>query len=147
MLIKFFLNGKGAGAGPVGYLIAREVLAYDANRDLVRDADGQPLTVLRDPLPEVLRGDPSRTEALIDASRHQWTYRAGVISFAAEDAPSEAQQTGDVGNLVGWREPHRTRSGLRHSAVPPIRTTRRWCGSCSRRQHGLIRPYLWSLMT
>jgi len=29
---------------------------------------------------------------LIDASRHQWTYRAGVISFAAEDAPSEAQQ-------------------------------------------------------
>ncbi|WP_306005216.1 relaxase/mobilization nuclease domain-containing protein [Aquicoccus porphyridii] len=92
MLIKFFPNGKGAGAGPVGYLVAERVLAYDGNRDLIRDADGQPLTVTRDPLPEVLRGDPSRTEALIDASRHQWTYRAGVISFAAEDAPSEAQQ-------------------------------------------------------
>lgn len=92
MLIKFFPNGKGAGAGPVGYLVAERVLAYDGNRDLVRDADGQPLTVTRDPLPEVLRGDPSRTEALIDASRHQWTYRAGVVSFAAEDAPSEAQQ-------------------------------------------------------
>ncbi|RFP88527.1 mobilization relaxase [Rhodobacteraceae bacterium 63075] len=92
MLIKFFPNGKGAGAGPVGYLVAERVLAYDANRDLIRDADGQPLTVTRDPLPEVLRGDPSRTEALIDASRHQWTYRAGVIGFAAEDAPSEAQQ-------------------------------------------------------
>jgi len=92
MLIKFFPNGKGAGAGPVGYLVAREVLAYDANRDLIRDANGQALTTVREPLPEVLRGDPTRTEALIDASAHQWTYRAGVISFAGEDAPNEVQQ-------------------------------------------------------
>ncbi len=92
MLIEFFPNGTGAGAGPVGYLVAERVLAYDSNRDLIRDAAGQPLMVTRDPLPEVPRGDPSRTETLIDASRHQWTYRADVISFAAEDAPSEAQQ-------------------------------------------------------
>ncbi|MCK0149164.1 relaxase/mobilization nuclease domain-containing protein [Marivita sp. S6314] len=92
MLIKFFRNGKGAGAGPVGYLVADKVLAYDDNRDLIRDADSQPMTVTREPLPEVLRGNPDRTEALIDASRHQWTYRAGVISFAAEDAPTEEQQ-------------------------------------------------------
>jgi hypothetical protein len=92
MLIKFFRNGKGAGSGPVGYLVADKVLAYDDNRDLIRDADGQPMTVTREPLPEVLRGNPERTEALIDASRHQWTYRAGVISFAATDAPTEAQQ-------------------------------------------------------
>jgi hypothetical protein len=93
MLIKFFRNGKGAGAGPVGYLVADKVLAYDENRDLIRDADGQPMTVTREPLPEVLRGNPDRTEALIDASRHQWTYRAGVISFAATDAPTEEQQS------------------------------------------------------
>ena len=92
MLIKFFPNGKGAGAGPVGYLVAERVLAYDGNRDLIRDADGQPKTVKRTPLPEVLRGNPERTEALIDASRHQWTYRAGVISFADSDAPNEDQQ-------------------------------------------------------
>lgn len=92
MLIKFFRNGKGAGAGPVGYLVADKVLAYDDNRDLIRDADGQPMTVTREPLPEVLRGNPERTEALIDASRHQWTYRAGVISFAGTDAPTEEQQ-------------------------------------------------------
>ena len=92
MLIKFFPNGKGAGAGPVGYLVAERVLAYDGNRDLIRDADGQPMTVTREPLPEVLRGNPDRTEVLIDASRHQWTYRAGVISFAATDAPNEEQQ-------------------------------------------------------
>ena len=92
MLIKFFRNGKGAGAGPVGYLVVDKVLAYDDNRDLIRNADGQPMSVIREPLPEVLRGNPDRTEALIDASRHQWTYRAGVISFAAEDAPTEEQQ-------------------------------------------------------
>ena len=92
MLIKFFPNGKGTGAGPVGYLVAERVLAYDGNRDLIHDADGQSATVTRDPLPEVLRGNPERTEALIDASRHQWTYRAGVISFADSDDPTEDQQ-------------------------------------------------------
>lgn len=54
---------KGAGAGPVGYPVADKVLAYDDNRDLIRDADGQPMTVTREPLPEVLRGNPNRTEA------------------------------------------------------------------------------------
>ncbi|WP_241962999.1 relaxase/mobilization nuclease domain-containing protein [Thalassorhabdomicrobium marinisediminis] len=44
------------------------------------------------PSPAFLRGNPERTKARIDASRHQWTYRARVISFAAEDTPSEAQQ-------------------------------------------------------
>ncbi|MCB4380089.1 relaxase/mobilization nuclease domain-containing protein, partial [Synechococcus sp. MU1644] len=99
MLIKFFRNGKGAGAGPVGYLVADKVLAYDDNRDLIRDADGRPMTVTREPLPEVLRGNPERTEVLIDASRHQWTYRAGVISFAAEDAPTEEQQAEVMDNF------------------------------------------------
>jgi len=92
VLIKFFPNGKGAGAGPVGYLVAERVLAYDGNRDLIRDANNQPVSFTRDPLPEVLRGNPERTEALIDASRHQWTYRAGVISFADSDDPTEDQQ-------------------------------------------------------
>lgn len=99
MLIKFFPNGKGAGAGPVGYLVAERVLAYDNNRDLIRDADGQPVTVTRDPLPEVLCGNLERTEALIDASRHQWTYRAGVISFAATDAPTDEQQAEVMDNF------------------------------------------------
>ena len=55
MLIKFFRNGKGAGAGPVGYLVADKVLAYDDNRDLIRDADGEPMTVMRVATPEFIR--------------------------------------------------------------------------------------------
>lgn len=92
MLIKMFSNGKGGGAGPVDYLTAREVLAYDNNRDVVRDEHGTPEMVTRDPLPEVLRGNSDRMIELIDACRHQWSYRAGVISFAIEDAPSKDEQ-------------------------------------------------------
>ncbi|QBY00131.1 mobilization relaxase [Rhodophyticola sp. CCM32] len=92
MLIKFFPNGKGGGAGPVEYLTARTVLAYDDNRDLIRDAAGQPITVTREPPPEVVRGDADGMIDLIDACPHKWTYRAGVVSFAREDAPTEDQQ-------------------------------------------------------
>lgn len=92
MLIKFFKNGQGRGAGPVGYLIAREVAAYSDNRDLKRDAEGRVIMIAREPLPEVLRGNPAHTEALIDATPHQWSYRAGVLAFTREDNPSERQQ-------------------------------------------------------
>ena len=92
MLIQFFPNGQGGGAGPVGYLVASEVVAYADNRDILRDENGATIMRTREPLPEVLRGAPERTEALIDATPHKWTYRAGVVSFAPEDAPSEHQQ-------------------------------------------------------
>ena len=77
MLIKFFPKGKGAGAGPVGYLVAERVLAYDSNRDLIRDADGQPLTVTRDPLPGVLRGDRVNAGVAWLAERRGHLQRAG----------------------------------------------------------------------
>ena len=92
MLIKFFPNGKGNGAGPVEYLTARSVLAYDDNRDLIRDASGQPMTLTREPLPEVVRGNADGMIDLIDACPHKWTYRAGVVSFAHNDAPTEDEQ-------------------------------------------------------
>ncbi|MCK8463018.1 relaxase/mobilization nuclease domain-containing protein [Aliiroseovarius sp. S1339] len=92
MLIKFFRNGQGGGNAPVNYLVAREVLAYDENRDLIRKASGEPETVIRDPLPEVLRGNPGHMKMLIDACPHGWSYRAGVISFAPGDDPTEFQQ-------------------------------------------------------
>lgn len=92
MLIKFFKNGQGGGAGPVDYLIEREVVAYDDNRNALRDSDGNIVMFKREPLPEVLRGDPDQTRHLIDACAHQWNYRAGVLSFTGEDAPTQLQQ-------------------------------------------------------
>lgn len=93
MIISFFASGTGGGAAPVGYLTAREVLAYDENRNLIRDDTGQPQTKIRDPLPEMLHGNPDQTRDLIDASPNKWSYTAGVISFAESDDPSpDAQQ-------------------------------------------------------
>jgi hypothetical protein len=92
MIISFFSSGTGSGAPPVDYLVAREVLAYDENRNLIRDDDGQPQTKIRDPLPEVLHGNPDRTRDLIDASANKWSYTAGVISFADSDQPNEDAQ-------------------------------------------------------
>ncbi len=93
MIISFFSTGTGGDAAPVDYLTAREVLAYDENRNLIRDDTGQPQTKIRDPLPEVLHGNPDQTRDLIDASPNKWSYTAGVISFADYDDPSpDAQQ-------------------------------------------------------
>ncbi|GHB26257.1 hypothetical protein GCM10007094_13050 [Pseudovibrio japonicus] len=92
MLIKLFKNGQGGGAAPVDYLVADKVLAYDENRNLLRNASGAPLLKERDPLPEVLAGNPEHTKLLIDSSRHKWSYRAGVMSFDTTDSPSEEQQ-------------------------------------------------------
>ncbi|MEE3358831.1 MAG: relaxase/mobilization nuclease domain-containing protein [Pseudomonadota bacterium] len=93
MIISFFSTGTGGAAAPVDYLTAREVLAYDENRNLIRDDTGQLQTKIRDPLPEVLHGNPDQTRDLIDASSNKWSYTAGVISFADGDDPSpDAQQ-------------------------------------------------------
>ena len=100
MLIKFFRNGQGGGAGPVDYLIAREVVAYDQNRNAIRDEHGDVMLFSREPLPEIMQGDTDRMRNLIDACPHQWTYRAGVIAFTAEDAPTPDQQR----HVIDWFE-------------------------------------------
>lgn len=93
MIITFFSTGTGGGSAPVDYLTAREVLAYDENRNLIRDDNGQPQIKIREPLPEVLHGNPDQTRDLIDASPNKWSYTAGVISFADSDDPSpDAEQ-------------------------------------------------------
>ncbi|MCH2078473.1 MAG: relaxase/mobilization nuclease domain-containing protein [Rhodobacteraceae bacterium] len=93
MTITLFATGTGGGTAPVDYLTASEVLAYDENRNLIRDDTGQALTKICDPLPEVLQGNPDQTRDLIDASPHKWSYTAGVISFAESKNPSpDAQQ-------------------------------------------------------
>ena len=79
MLIKFFAQGQGAGRGAVEYCTRRD-------DPISREP--------RQPAPEVMRGDPALTIALIDgpASRFKHHYTSGVISFAKEDAPTKAEQ-------------------------------------------------------
>ena len=76
MLVKFFAGGTGAGKSPVQYLI-KEV-----------DSKG----VKREPLPEVIKGNPNQTIQLIDSLDFKYKFHSGVISFAPEDNPTEQQQ-------------------------------------------------------
>lgn len=74
MLIKFTTGGRGSGRQVADYLT-----------DAKRPARGPAA-------PEVVRGDMARTRELIDSIARKWTYTHGVLSFALEDAPSEAEQ-------------------------------------------------------
>ena len=74
MLIKFTGGGKGSGKQVAEYLV-----------DPLRQGRGHAP-------PEVVRGDMNRTRELIDSIDRQWSYTHGVLSFALEDAPNEAQQ-------------------------------------------------------
>jgi hypothetical protein len=72
MLIKFTGGGRGGGRQVADYLTRHE------------GRDHAP--------PEVVRGNMDRTRELIDSIERKWTYTHGVLSFAAEDAPTEEQQ-------------------------------------------------------
>lgn len=77
MLVKFFARGVGKGSGPVEYITR-----------LDSPNTGQ----LREPAPEIVRGNPEITQQLIDGLDFKYKYNSGVLSFAIEDAPTEKEQ-------------------------------------------------------
>lgn len=77
MLVKFFARGVGKGSGPVEYITRR-----------TSPNTGQ----LREPAPEVIRGNPEITQQLIDGLDFKYKYNSGVLSFAVEDAPTKQEQ-------------------------------------------------------
>ena len=60
MIVEFFSRGKGAGSGPVDYLLGKD-------RDRERAS--------------VLRGNPDETAAIIDGSAYAKKYTSGCLSF------------------------------------------------------------------
>ena len=99
MLIDVFKKGQGGGSAPVDYLIALDVPAYDENRNVLRDENGDVIIKRRDPPPDIMRGDPNITRDLINSCPFKWAYVSGVVAFALEDKPTEAQQQ-DVMDVV-----------------------------------------------
>ena len=77
MLVKFFPRGVGKGRGPVEYITRLD----DPNTK-----------TLREPAPEIVRGNPEITKQLIDGLDFKYKYNSGVLSFAISDAPTEQQQ-------------------------------------------------------
>lgn len=84
MMIRLLRHGDGSGRVAVRYLMAEEVAAYDEERRRIKGK-----TEVRTVLPEVLRGGPEQTIALIDSNFRKWRYTSGVLAFAAEDQPTE----------------------------------------------------------
>ena len=77
MLVKFFARGVGKGSGPVEYITR---------------PDSPNTGKLREPAPEVIRGNPEITTRLIDGLDFKYKYNSGVLSFAIDDAPTEKEQ-------------------------------------------------------
>jgi len=75
-LIKLNRRGQGVGDGPVGYLLSST------------DHKGNE----RDPLPEILSGEPFITIAAIDSSEFKHRYISGTIAYSIDDAPTFKQQ-------------------------------------------------------
>ena len=74
MHVKFIARGTGSARAAVDYLLGD------------RDAAGKP----RDGV-EVRRGDPDKVAAVADALEFEHKYTSGVIAWAPEDRPTDAQ--------------------------------------------------------
>ena len=74
MHVKFIARGTGSTRAAADYLLGE------------RDAAGQ----VRDGV-EVLRGDPEQVAAVADALEFEHKYTSGVIAWAPEDRPTDAQ--------------------------------------------------------
>ena len=74
MLMKVFPHGTGEGDKPSRYLVRP-------------DYPGRATAP-----PQVLRGDPAMTRALIDSIERRWKFTPGVLSWHPEEKISEAQE-------------------------------------------------------
>lgn len=74
MYMKVFPHGQGAGEGPTNYLVREDYPGRDAH------------------LPDVLRGDPEVTRALIDSLDTKWRFTAGALSWHPDDTVTPEQE-------------------------------------------------------
>ena len=74
MLMKVFPHGTGDGDRPVRYLIREDVPSRKEHP------------------PEVLRGDPKLTAALINSIERRWKFTSGVLAWHPDDDVNEAQE-------------------------------------------------------
>lgn len=75
MIVKFFRRGKGAGAGPINYLLGSS-----------KPREGA----------KVLYGDPKLTEQLINATPYEQKYKSGVLSFTEDAEQFSDEQKKDI---------------------------------------------------
>ena len=92
MMIKFLARGKGSAAAAADYLTREQKLApeQEQDQDQDREQEKNPEEV------KVLRGHPHQVAAVADGLEFEHKYTSGVIAWAREDNPSDAQ----IGRVV-----------------------------------------------
>ena len=88
MMIKFLARGTGSAAAAADSLTREQNLAPEQDQD--RDPEKNPEEV------KVLRGNPHQVADVADALEFEHKYTSGVIAWAPEDKPSDAQ----IGRVV-----------------------------------------------
>ena len=74
MMMKVFPHGKGAGGNPTWYLIRTDYPGRDTHP------------------PQILRGDPAMTRALINSIDRRWKFTAGVLAWHPDDRVNMEQE-------------------------------------------------------
>ena len=92
MMIKFLARGTGSAAAAADYLTREQNLSpeQEQDQDQDRDPEKNPEEV------KVLRGHPHQVAAVADTLQFEHKYTSGVIAWAPEDKPSDAQ----IGRVV-----------------------------------------------
>ena len=90
MMIKFLARGTGSAAAAADYLTREQFPAHEQDQDQDQDPEKNPEEV------KVLRGHPHQVAAVADGLQFEHKYTSGVIAWAPEDNPSDAQ----IGRVV-----------------------------------------------
>ena len=85
MMIKFLARGTGSAAKAAEYLTRERFPDHDQEQGQDQDPEKNPEEV------KVLRGNPHQVAAVADTLQFEHKYTSGVIAWALEDNPSEAQ--------------------------------------------------------
>ena len=128
MMIKFLARGTGSAAAAADYLTRERSPEHDS------DPQKNPEEV------KVLRGNPDQVAAVADTLEFEHKYTSGVIAWAPEDNPSDAQigRVVDEFEKTAWA---RTRTGpLRLERGPAPRSGRGLSTCISWRRAATWRP-------
>ena len=135
MMIKFLARGTGSAAAAADYLTREQNLApeQDQDQDQDREQEKNPEEV------KVLRGHPHQVAAVADGLEFEHKYTSGVIAWAPEDNPSDAQ----IGRVVDEFE-KTAWAGSNRTATPGQRSStakRAGVSTCmSWRRAAILRP-------
>ena len=126
MMIKFLARGTGSAVAAADYLTREQNLAPEQDQDQDRDPEKNPEEV------KVLRGHPHQVAAVADTLQFEHKYTSGVIAWAPEDKPSDAQ----IGRVVDEFEKTAWAPGQRSSTAKRAGV----CTCMSWRRVAILRP-------